>query len=281
MLRFRQMSARALGRGGALPVEETPSLVSMEDPDPDLDLSDSRWENSSGDWGDHEVDTDTEDNDNTEVSPPVPPRRPVQVDLDAVEEHPTTPIGTVTAALVPPVLRVSMETPRSPGVEEPALANGTYQSSVALDTMDVGLDHGIADSQHDDSEYSQQQPGLQYRRSIDDSNHSNADSDTSYKYDDEYNNAEFLSSFSRDHEWMGRSIESLVLGYTMPAPMLALLEDDETVGPSVEESGDDYDFYAFRRRSTAALGSGNFPVDAAAFVTLSSNVHRHHGDILW
>ena len=86
---------------------------------------------------------------------------------------------------------------------------------------------------------------------------------------------EFFPRASRRNEWMGRSIESLILGYSSPAPILALEEDDETVSSD--------QFLAFRRRSTAStfggreLGrrssQGSFAGGRRGSLSLMGNVH--------
>ena len=80
---------------------------------------------------------------------------------------------------------------------------------------------------------------------------SNNSGSTISDYDEE-EMYEFFPPVSRNHEWMGRSIEALVLGHMARAPMLSLLEDEEA--PDDDSSG----YAAFRRRSTASTFGGDF-----------------------
>lgn len=61
--------------------------------------------------------------------------------------------------------------------------------------------------------------------------------------------ADFFPQVSRNHEWMGRSIESLLLGHVARAPVLQLAETQEEAEEAAE-------FYAARRRSTASTFGG-------------------------
>lgn len=69
-------------------------------------------------------------------------------------------------------------------------------------------------------------------------------------YDDE-EMYEFFPPISRHHEWMGRSIEALVLGHTSKAPILSLMEDDDNSDDASSA------YVAFRRRSTASTFGGD------------------------
>jgi hypothetical protein len=63
----------------------------------------------------------------------------------------------------------------------------------------------------------------------------------------------FYPQPSRQYEWMGRSIESLVLAHVANAPPLQLQRDDEYYDTTIDGGGgaDDYN-YGTRRRSTAS-----------------------------
>jgi len=64
---------------------------------------------------------------------------------------------------------------------------------------------------------------------------------------------DFFPQPSREHEWMGRSVESLVLGHAARAPILHLADEDDDDAAAAE------DYYAFRRRSTAStFGGGGY-----------------------
>ena len=70
-------------------------------------------------------------------------------------------------------------------------------------------------------------------------------------YDDE-EMYEFFPPISRYNEWMGRSIEALVLGDLAKAPILSLMEDDDASDDASSA------YVAFRRRSTASTFGGEF-----------------------
>ena len=62
---------------------------------------------------------------------------------------------------------------------------------------------------------------------------------------------EFFPQVSRHQEWMGRSLETLLLGYTSVAPILCLPDDEDDMGSAYETV-----WGAIRRRSTVStLGS--------------------------
>lgn len=89
--------------------------------------------------------------------------------------------------------------------------------------------------------------------------------------EDEY--VEFYPPTSRDYEWMGRSIESLILGHRTPAPVLALHE-------SLDEETEWFDCTSYRRRSTASTfgggrrsSQGSFPGGRRGSLSLSGNFH--------
>lgn len=69
-------------------------------------------------------------------------------------------------------------------------------------------------------------------------------------YDDE-EMYEFFPPVSRYNEWMGRSIEALVLGHLARAPILSLMEDDDASDDASSA------YVAFRRRSTASTFGGD------------------------
>lgn len=81
---------------------------------------------------------------------------------------------------------------------------------------------------------------------------SNASSDF-LDNDEEYHNQVFYPPVSSDYEWMGRSVESLILGHQARAPILQLIIDNFDL-TSIDA---DYDFYALRRRSTASTFGGS------------------------
>ena len=90
--------------------------------------------------------------------------------------------------------------------------------------------------------------GYGYRRSstcTDNSGSSISDYDDEEMY-------EFFPPESRYNEWMGRSIEALVLGHMANAPMLSLMEDDDASDDASSA------YVAFRRRSTASTFGGDF-----------------------
>lgn len=261
MRRFRAMSARALGRGGAVAVEEPPSLISMEDPD--LDYRSDDFE-------------EAEDGPDVEDSPPPPPRhrRSGSGDLEVVsEEYPTTPTNALqpAAASVPPVLRVGrlgFEAPNSPSEQGSASMAAATSPGILKDQQQV----------------------LYYRRSSAASSASGGSNLSEMDFNIDNNNVpDFFPSVSRDHEWMGRSIESLVLGHTTPAPILALLVNEP--GDASSFDGDDYDFYAFRRRSTCSTfgggpdslrrrsSHGSFPGGRRGSLSLSHNPNMQGGTL--
>jgi hypothetical protein len=88
--------------------------------------------------------------------------------------------------------------------------------------------------------------------------------------EDEY--VEFYPPISHDHEWMGRSVESLILGHAAPAPILALHE-------SLDEETEWWDCTSYRRRSTASTfggdlrrsSQGSFPGGRRGSLSLSGN----------
>ena len=90
---------------------------------------------------------------------------------------------------------------------------------------------------------------------------------------------DFYPQVSRDHEWMGRSIESLILGHVHVAPILQLLDDEDL------DDGNDWDFHAFRRRSTASTfgggrrrsSAGSFPGGRRGSLSLSGGNAFHGG----
>jgi len=89
--------------------------------------------------------------------------------------------------------------------------------------------------------------------------------------EDEY--VEFYPPTSRDYEWMGRSIESLILGHQTAAPVLALHE-------SLDEDAEWFDCTSYRRRSTASTfgggrrsSQGSFPGGRRGSLSLSGNFH--------
>lgn len=90
--------------------------------------------------------------------------------------------------------------------------------------------------------------------------------------EDEY--VEFYPPTSRDYEWMGRSIESLILGHRTSAPVLALHDD-------LDEEAEWFDCTSYRRRSTASTfgggrrrsSAGSFPGGRRGSLSLSGNIH--------
>ena len=254
--RFRAMS---LGRAGAAAaIEEPPHLISMEDHD-NMD---------AGSDDDFELETDDGMDDVEDDSP-----------LGAVsEEHPTTPTSVsrsmAAATTGPPVLRVARV-----GFEEP-----NSSPPEVTPAMDTSPGH-----------YRDPHQTLYYRRGSTTSTYSGGsfDTDKDMEYNDEFSNLDNILDFfppvSRNNEWMGRSIESLVLGHSMPAPILALSMDEPGDDRSLD--GDDYDFYAFRRRSTCSTfgggpesvrrrsSQGSFPGGRRGSLSLSSNSNMQGGTL--
>ena len=94
----------------------------------------------------------------------------------------------------------------------------------------------------------------------------------------QHHDIEFYPSSSRHSEWMGRSIESLILGHVWPAPMLAL----EDGGPDDSSSFAGSEYMTFRRRSTASTfgggsrrrsSQGSFPGGRRGSLSLVGNGH--------
>jgi len=174
---------------------------------------------------------------------------------DRNSDYPAMPVRTdapvMGAAEIPPS-------------EDPSLSN--------MDVPSNGQSHA----------YHQQQNMLQYysrRASIESTISTDyEDDETSTRFGQTTADYEFFPRPSRNHEWMGRSIESLVLGHASVAPILALeAETDDDTSASDQ-------FLAFRRRSTASTFGGrelrrrssqgtSYPGQRRGSLSLTGNVH--------
>ena len=106
----------------------------------------------------------------------------------------------------------------------------------------------------------------------------------------------FYPQPSRDYEWMGRSVESLVLGHWTRAPLLSLPQEEEDDESFYYYYGGDTAFFALRRRSTASTfgggggggggfygrrrsSQGSFPGGRRGSLSLSGNANVHGGTL--
>ena len=165
-----------------------------------------------------------------------PPRHVVSDD-----ENPSTPTSLISPPpTVPPELRVNSYT-------------------TAATSSDEDDDMLVAHS-HDDVSYESPRAMLYYRRSstcsagsvvsdIDEDEHQYYEN-TNNNNNATNNNQDFYPQASREFEWMGRSMESLLLGHLSTAPILHLVDSDSDFASDGESD------YFFRRRSTASTFGG-------------------------
>ena len=150
--------------------------------------------------------------------------------------------------------------------------SGTLRGSLTNTSLRIIHRQSSTGGSANNGDMSSHSPGSLYSRAIYNLSTQPESSSGYAQEEDEY--VEFYPPTSRDYEWMGRSIESLILGHQTAAPILALHE-------SLDEEAEWFDCTSYRRRSTASTfggarrrsSAGSFPGGRRGSLSLSGNLH--------